>query len=137
MLEKVETPHSPLKRLPFGIRELSAPTIEAFYRHGLLEELEIHKLVKNPHLNAVKGPRRQAATYRNGRIFVAGDGAHIHSPLGCQGLNLGLDDAMNVGWKLAVNIQKKLRMVCWTVIKLNDAPLAHKFWIGHELKLQS
>ena len=50
---------------------------------------------------------RQATTYRNGRIFLAGDAAHIHSPLGGQGLNLGLGDAMNLGWKLAATIQNK------------------------------
>ena len=47
---------------------------------------------------------RQATKYRNGRIFLAGDAAHIHSPLGGQGLNLGLGDAMNLGWKLAAVI---------------------------------
>ncbi len=50
---------------------------------------------------------RQATSYRNGRILLAGDAAHIHSPLGGQGLNLGLGDAMNLGWKLAATIQKK------------------------------
>jgi 2-polyprenyl-6-methoxyphenol hydroxylase-like FAD-dependent oxidoreductase len=47
----------------------------------------------------------QATTYRNGRILLAGDAAHIHSPLGGQGLNLGLGDAMNLGWKLAATIR--------------------------------
>ena len=42
-----------------------------------------------------------ATAYRNGRVLLAGDAAHIHSPLGGQGLNLGLGDAMNLGWKLA------------------------------------
>jgi 2-polyprenyl-6-methoxyphenol hydroxylase-like FAD-dependent oxidoreductase len=50
---------------------------------------------------------RQATTYRNGRVLLAGDAAHIHSPLGGQGLNLGLGDAMNLGWKLAATIQQK------------------------------
>ncbi|TGJ98369.1 FAD-dependent oxidoreductase [Leptospira langatensis] len=50
---------------------------------------------------------RQATNYRNGRVFLAGDAAHIHSPLGGQGLNLGLGDAMNLGWKLAATIHKK------------------------------
>jgi 2-polyprenyl-6-methoxyphenol hydroxylase-like FAD-dependent oxidoreductase len=47
----------------------------------------------------------QATTYRNGRVLLAGDAAHIHSPLGGQGLNLGLGDAMNLGWKLAATIK--------------------------------
>jgi 2-polyprenyl-6-methoxyphenol hydroxylase-like FAD-dependent oxidoreductase len=50
---------------------------------------------------------RQATRYRNGRVLLAGDAAHIHSPLGGQGLNLGLGDAMNLGWKLAATIKEK------------------------------
>ncbi len=48
---------------------------------------------------------RQATTYRNGRVLLAGDAAHTHSPLGGQGLNLGLGDAMNLGWKLAATVR--------------------------------
>jgi len=47
----------------------------------------------------------QATAYRRGRVLLAGDAAHIHSPLGGQGLNLGLGDAMNLGWKLAATIR--------------------------------
>ncbi|HMN45801.1 MAG TPA: FAD-dependent monooxygenase [Povalibacter sp.] len=48
---------------------------------------------------------QQATAYRRGRVLLAGDAAHIHSPLGGQGLNLGLGDAMNLGWKLAATIR--------------------------------
>ncbi|UJR82955.1 Hypothetical protein I5071_50200 [Sandaracinus amylolyticus] len=44
---------------------------------------------------------RQAASYREGRVLLAGDAAHVHSPAGGQGLNLGVHDAVNLGWKLA------------------------------------
>nr|GAJ36705.1 pentachlorophenol 4-monooxygenase [Bradyrhizobium sp. DOA9] len=44
---------------------------------------------------------RQAATYRRGRVLLAGDAAHIHHSVGGQGLNLGVQDAVNLGWKLA------------------------------------
>src|SRR6202035_4001784 len=44
---------------------------------------------------------RQAAAYRKGRVFLAGDAAHVHSPVGGQGLNTGVQDAVNLGWKLA------------------------------------
>ena len=44
---------------------------------------------------------RQAERYRVGRVLLAGDAAHIHPPLGGQGLNLGIQDAFNLGWKLA------------------------------------
>lgn len=44
---------------------------------------------------------RQAASYRAGRVLLAGDSAHVHSPAGGQGLGLGMQDAVNLGWKLA------------------------------------
>ena len=44
---------------------------------------------------------RQAAAYRDRRVLVAGDAAHVHSPVGGQGLNTGVQDAVNLGWKLA------------------------------------
>ncbi|MFG1796361.1 FAD-dependent monooxygenase [Nocardia sp. NPDC049149] len=46
----------------------------------------------------------QTTTYRQGRVLLAGDAAHIHSPLGGQGLNSGLGDAANLGWKLAATV---------------------------------
>lgn len=45
---------------------------------------------------------RQAAHYRRGRAFLAGDAAHVHSPAGAQGMNTGIQDAWNLGWKLAL-----------------------------------
>lgn len=47
---------------------------------------------------------RQADRYRVGRVFLAGDAAHVHPPLGGQGLNLGIQDAFNLGWKLAAEL---------------------------------
>jgi 3-(3-hydroxy-phenyl)propionate hydroxylase len=49
---------------------------------------------------------RQAASYRQGRILLAGDAAHVHAPLGGQGLNTGVQDAVNLGWKLALVVKK-------------------------------
>jgi len=48
---------------------------------------------------------RQAAHYRNGPIFLAGDAGHIHSPVGAQGMNTGIQDAWNLGWKLALVVK--------------------------------
>jgi hypothetical protein len=48
---------------------------------------------------------RQAESYRAGRVFLAGDAAHIHAPDGGQGLNLGVQDAVNLGWKLALVVK--------------------------------
>ncbi|MGD9573044.1 MAG: FAD-dependent monooxygenase [Thermoleophilia bacterium] len=47
----------------------------------------------------------QVAAYRHGRAFLAGDAAHIHSPAGGQGMNTGLQDAFNLGWKLALAVR--------------------------------
>jgi 2-polyprenyl-6-methoxyphenol hydroxylase-like FAD-dependent oxidoreductase len=49
---------------------------------------------------------RQAATYRDRRILLAGDAAHVHHPVGGQGLNTGVQDAVNLGWKLAQVVKK-------------------------------
>lgn len=50
---------------------------------------------------------RQLEHYRTGRVLFAGDAAHIHPPLGGQGLNLGIQDAFNLGWKLAAAVQER------------------------------
>jgi 2-polyprenyl-6-methoxyphenol hydroxylase-like FAD-dependent oxidoreductase len=47
---------------------------------------------------------RQATTYRRGRVLLCGDAAHVHSPFSGQGLNLGIGDAVNLGWKLAATV---------------------------------
>ncbi|MEU6083887.1 SDR family oxidoreductase [Streptomyces sp. NPDC047108] len=52
-------------------------------------------------VNAFGNARRQAARYRTGRVLLAGDAAHVQMPVGGQALNLGLQDAVNLGWKLA------------------------------------
>jgi 2-polyprenyl-6-methoxyphenol hydroxylase-like FAD-dependent oxidoreductase len=55
-------------------------------------------------LSRVGNATRQAAEYRRGRVLLAGDAAHIHFPAGGQGLNLGLQDASNLAWKLAAEL---------------------------------
>ncbi|WP_128926932.1 FAD-dependent monooxygenase [Bradyrhizobium guangxiense] len=58
--------------------------------------------VKNPAwISRFTDAARQAASYREGRVLLAGDAAHIHHSVGGQGLNLGVQDAVNLGWKLA------------------------------------
>ena len=49
---------------------------------------------------------RQAAAYRDGRVLLAGDAAHVHYPVGGQGLSLGVQDAVNLGWKLAQVVER-------------------------------
>jgi len=53
------------------------------------------------YLSRFSDAARQAASYRERRVLLAGDAAHVHSPAGGQGLNIGVQDAMNLGWKLA------------------------------------
>src|SRR3984893_11512391 len=77
--------------------------------------------------------RKQARHYRAGRVFIAGDAAHVHSPLGGQGMNTGIGDAMNLGWKLAAAVrgsaptwlldsyENERHPVGATVLKLTDA----------------
>jgi 2-polyprenyl-6-methoxyphenol hydroxylase-like FAD-dependent oxidoreductase len=67
---------------------------------------------------------RQATTYRHGRILLAGDAAHVHSPFGGQGMNAGLGDAMNLGWKLAATIKG------WAPEDLLDTYTAERHPIG-------
>jgi 2-polyprenyl-6-methoxyphenol hydroxylase-like FAD-dependent oxidoreductase len=49
---------------------------------------------------------RQASTYRLGRVLLAGDAAHVFAPIGGEGLNLGIGDAVNLGWKLAATVNR-------------------------------
>ncbi|WP_329051145.1 FAD-dependent oxidoreductase [Amycolatopsis sp. NBC_01488] len=52
-------------------------------------------------ISQFRSDERQIGTYRSGRVFFAGDAAHVHSPAGGQGMNTGIQDAANLGWKLA------------------------------------
>jgi len=58
--------------------------------------------VHSPHwISSFTDMTRQAVAYRVGRVLLAGDAAHVHAPIGGQGLNIGVQDAVNLGWKLA------------------------------------
>jgi 2-polyprenyl-6-methoxyphenol hydroxylase-like FAD-dependent oxidoreductase len=58
--------------------------------------------VHSPHwISSFTDMTRQAVAYRSGRVLLAGDAAHVHAPIGGQGLNVGVQDSVNLGWKLA------------------------------------
>ncbi len=75
-------------------------------------------------LSRVGNAARQAASYRAGRVLLAGDAAHIHYPAGGQGLNLGLQDATNLAWKLAAEIRG------WAPPGLLDSYHAERYPVG-------
>jgi 2-polyprenyl-6-methoxyphenol hydroxylase-like FAD-dependent oxidoreductase len=75
-------------------------------------------------LSRVGDETRQAGAYRAGRVLLAGDAAHVHFPAGGQGLNLGLQDATNLGWKLAATVRG------WAPDGLLDTYQAERFPVG-------
>lgn len=68
--------------------------------------------------------RRLADTYRNGRVFLAGDAAHIHSPLGGQGIVTGIGDAENLAWKLTLVLQGRATSALLDTYEAERRPLA-------------
>ncbi|MEE4419244.1 rifampin monooxygenase [Streptomyces bugieae] len=81
------------------------PTFEEF-RHQLRATAGTDFGVHSPRwLSRFGDATRQAERYRVDRVFLAGDAAHIHPPTGGQGLNLGIQDAFNLGWKLAAAVR--------------------------------
>ena len=79
---------------------MSEPTLDDL-RRGLLEVFGTDFGVHSPTwLSRFTDATRQAGSYRVGRVLLAGDAAHVHSPTGGQGIGLGMQDAVNLGWKL-------------------------------------
>jgi 2-polyprenyl-6-methoxyphenol hydroxylase-like FAD-dependent oxidoreductase len=74
---------------------------------------------------------RQADHYRDGRVLLLGDAAHVHSPMGGPGLNLGLQDTMNLGWKLAAELNG------WAPAGLLDTYESERHPVGKRVMMQS
>ncbi|MGW3009782.1 FAD-dependent monooxygenase [Streptomyces sp. NPDC001219] len=75
---------------------------ESLRRVSGVPDVRVHKVLSATRFT---DNARQVPDYRSGRVLLAGDAAHVHSPFGGQGLNLGLGDAMNLGWKLAATVR--------------------------------
>ena len=111
------TLHDPVDK-PATFAELRASALRlAGTDFGMLE-------TPDAWLSRVGNAARQAARYRAGRVLLAGDAAHIHYPAGGQGLNLGLQDAANLGWKLAAEIRG------WAPPGLLDSYHAERYPVG-------
>ncbi|TGB44312.1 FAD-dependent monooxygenase [Mycolicibacterium peregrinum] len=94
--------------LPEDAPELTIDELRASVRRVVGADLPIEPPDgPGPHaLRRINGQNtRQAEQYRAGNVFLVGDAAHVHSAMGGPGLNLGLQDAMNLGWKLAATVQ--------------------------------
>lgn len=86
-------------------QELTLPHIQQVLRRiSGVSDIEITKLNL---ASSFTDRCKQAVAYRKSRVLLAGDAAHIHSPLGAQGLNVGIGDAINLGWKLSAILQRE------------------------------
>jgi 2-polyprenyl-6-methoxyphenol hydroxylase-like FAD-dependent oxidoreductase len=83
------------------VEHAGEPSIEDLRASLIAADGTDHGLRRVAWISRFTDMTRQAASYRNGRVLLAGDAAHIHAPVGGQGLNVGVQDAVNLGWKLA------------------------------------
>ncbi len=115
---EVQRTHKPFWLRPFGggvysvvvpaegVRDRAEPPTLEDFRHRLRAVAGTDFGVHSPRwLSRFGDATRLAEHYRAGRVLLAGDAAHIHPPIGGQGLNLGVQDAFNLGWKLAAQIR--------------------------------
>ena len=88
------------------VENTSEPTLE-YLRETLAAAYGTDFGVHSPNwISRFTDATRQAESYRQGRVLLAGDAAHVHGPQGGQGLNTGVQDAVNLGWKLAQVVNK-------------------------------
>ncbi len=86
-----------------GVSPLELPELQAILRQAAQMDVELSDPVW---ITRYRVHHRGVDRYREGRVFVAGDAAHIHSPAGGQGMNTGLQDAANLAWKLAAVLRQ-------------------------------
>jgi 2-polyprenyl-6-methoxyphenol hydroxylase-like FAD-dependent oxidoreductase len=121
-----------------GAQQHGAPHDEPDVTMNALSLAELQSMIGEPTYRSVtlRDPawltrfrlhHRQAARYREKRVFLAGDAAHIHSPVGAQGMNTGIQDAWNLGWKLAMVAQGR------AIEPLLDSYQAERWPVGRTL----
>lgn len=77
-------------------------------------------------ISTYRSHHRYVSEFKSGRCFVAGDAAHIHSPVGAQGMNTGLQDAFNLAWKLAFVLQGKAKTSLLSTYQEERLPFARQ-----------
>ncbi|WP_433654615.1 FAD-dependent monooxygenase [Nocardia sp. CA-128927] len=109
----------PLHRLALGGPDRSVPRdtpiTEDEIRDGLRSVFGSRvRLLELRYARRITNAARLVARYRHGRVFLAGDAAHVHLPIGAQGMNTGIQDALNLGWKLGAAVHN------WAPARLLD-----------------
>lgn len=84
--------------------KLDIPYFQRLIEERKMPQAELYDAVWFSHF---KIHHRKVPRYRDGHVFLAGDAAHVHSPMGGQGMNTGMQDAYNLGWKLALAVNDK------------------------------
>jgi 2-polyprenyl-6-methoxyphenol hydroxylase-like FAD-dependent oxidoreductase len=119
---RVFVPQVPGRAVP----ERTAPTIEEIERLTA-QRAPIGLRISDPTLlTAFRCYRRHTKVMRSGRVMVAGDAAHIHSPAGGQGMNTGIQDAFNLGWKLAMVVHGQSRSDLLDTYQVERVPIAER-----------
>ncbi|MCG1028560.1 FAD-dependent monooxygenase [Virgibacillus halodenitrificans] len=96
-------------------------TFRASISHVYGESLEI----EDPYwLSGLTTSHRHAASYRDGNVLLAGDAAHVHNPVGGQGMNIGFQDAVNIAWKLAYVIKNNFHPTLLDSYQQERKPIA-------------
>lgn len=138
LLVDVEPGRTLVATMEFGVEPvpdetpMTLPEFRASLRRVLGTDLPVEPLrLPNP-LRRMNGLNsRQADRYRAGNVFLVGDSAHVHSALGVPGLNLGLQDAVNLGWKLAAAVRG------WAPADLLDSYDGERRPVGLRVQLHS
>ncbi|MGY4710305.1 FAD-dependent monooxygenase [Mycolicibacterium sp. CBM1] len=127
-----------LGTLEYGRADVHGPMSIAELRASLRRVLGVDVAVEEPRgpgphaLRRIAGQNtRQAEHYRSGRTLLLGDAAHVHSAMGGPGLNLGLQDALNLGWKLAADVAG------WAPAGLLDTYQAERHPVGQRVMMHS